>query len=158
MRDLGPIDVIEVKADRGAIAVRLSQREAEGPPIAVAIEILPLAAGDFLAISKRFLASLREDYRADVPTVDGHEGHEIVAMGEVAGFQISVVRGKALLEMAWSGVERFEAVKGQITSGQLEAFAAQVGAVLSAMTPAEKEARLVPLDGWGKAQSIKLEK
>lgn len=154
--DLGHVDILDVKADRGAISARLSQRDATISPVCATIEILPFPADDFVVQAKRFLAAMPDSKRADVPTVDGHEGRNPVAFGEVAAFQLA--HASDGIELIWSSIERPEALRCLVTSGQLEVMAGQVRQILSDMTPEDRNGRIVKLDGWGTARAVPIEK
>lgn len=156
--DLGAVDVFDVRHDRGAVAVTLVQRglpENESAA-SVTFEILPIAAEDFTGLAKRFLASLPEEYRGDVPTAESRRVEQATALGEVAASQVA--RREGGLEMAWTGVSEPRAVKCLITSGQLESLVSQVNAILGAMSEKDRGARLVRLEGWGTTRKIALEK
>ncbi len=153
--DLGPVDIIDVRAHEGAVVATLTQRDGESRR-AVRIEILPYPADDFIGRARVFLRAMPESRKAPAPPpVDGPAA-EMVAFGEVAGFQLA--NTKSGCEMIWSSVSQPRVVRSIVTSAQLETMRDEVSAVLSAMTKEERESRLVRVEGAGMARKIPLEK
>lgn len=149
---LGAVDVVSVTKERGAIGVLLRSRGADHT--LAAIEILPLPAGEFVRQVPQLIRGIHESRRSPVPAMaDVDLADKPVVIGEVAMFQVAPTAGGDP-EMLWCAVETIKALRCMVTTGQLEALAADIGAVLSSFAPEDHKARLVDCTKLGSARKL----
>lgn len=150
---LGDIDVVRVEKTEGAVAVHLRSRNT--PYVGVVIEILPLIARDLVAQAPRMLANIPENRRAPVPALIEPVVSVYENIGEVAFFQIAPAIEN--LDMYWSAIVTNKTVRGTVTTGQVEALARDIAAVLADFTPEDHGARMVDCRQMGSARKMTAE-